>query len=944
MTRRRLLSSTLLVRGVVAGVLAVGLVMTSVSVSAVAAPATGPGQVLILGSTVTGGAGSIEAQEVTAQGLTPVVVDDATWSGLSTADFASYRALIIGDPTCSSSAPTAAVNNASTWGPAVTGSVLINGTDPVYHADQGGRAATQRFVDFAVSNTAKTGAYLSLSCNFQDTAAHTPVPLLDALRPGGFTVTGVGCYNDAHVVATQGALNGLSDTTLSNWSCSVHEAFDSYPPDYQVLAIARNIGSVYTASDGSVGTPYILASGVGLRSFPLSLSPPGDSAPEGGSHTVTAQLVDKTTSLGVANLPLVFRVSAGPDVGAVGTCSTGAGCLTGPDGQVSWTYQNTSGPGVDTIQTFLDANNNGQPDSGEYQTSAGMTWTTDSAPPDTYAAMGDSFQSGEGAYNYKPGTDVPSNKCHQSLDSYPYLITGQPAMPSKLVDVACSGAVILNLDKAQNPTQDPQYAGLSERDALVTIGIGGNDLKFPSVIADCVTTIFHGDFFDAPNACAGRLDQQVTNGIAVLRTPSLATGLSPLQTVYNTVRLRAPRARIVVVGYPHFFTPGSSYPLCAGMLPSDQLWINSKVDEFDNAIRAEALSMGAEYAGGAHELAGHELCDASVPYFNGINPGTGDNFPAYSESFHPNKLGQAQIANVLLGHIQSFTPTTSVLIAQGQTITTPITITLAQAIASFYSHWPGSDVEMTLTDPTGRVYTRAAPGPGVFHTNGATSELFKVDSPAPGVWTVSLYGAHVKPGGEPVDLTVNQLTAPNLLPVPSATAQPNAAGTTVSYDASASRDPDGTIASYEWIFGDGTVGTGKTISHTYSNLGHLDQPALIVTDNGGAQGFLDLPAVKVHYGFDGFRPPISATGTMTANAGRTLPFKWALTDPAGNVVTATSAVVSGVFDAAGATYDLKVVGSQYMLQVNTPRSWAGTLRMFTLKLDDQSVHTVAVQF
>lgn len=94
MARRRLLSSVLLARGVVAGVLAVGLVVTSVSVSAVAAPATGPGQVLILGSTVTGGAGSIEAQEVTARGLTPVVVDDATWSGLSTADFASYRALL----------------------------------------------------------------------------------------------------------------------------------------------------------------------------------------------------------------------------------------------------------------------------------------------------------------------------------------------------------------------------------------------------------------------------------------------------------------------------------------------------------------------------------------------------------------------------------------------------------------------------------------------------------------------------------------------------------------------------------------------------------------------------------------------------------------------------------------------------------------------------------
>lgn len=226
------------------------------------------GKVLILGSTVSGGTNSIEAQEVTADGLTPVVIDDSTWQSLTTAQFASYGALILGDPTCTGSRPAAAEANAATWGAAVTGNVLINGTDPVFHAAQGGELATRRFVDFAVANSSKTGLYVSLSCSYDSTVAHTPVAVLDALRPGGFTVTGVGCWNDAHIVATHPALVGLSDATLSNWRCSVHEAFDSYPPDFQVLAMARNIGSTFTASDGSVGTPYILASGSGLRSFP----------------------------------------------------------------------------------------------------------------------------------------------------------------------------------------------------------------------------------------------------------------------------------------------------------------------------------------------------------------------------------------------------------------------------------------------------------------------------------------------------------------------------------------------------------------------------------------------------------------------------------------------------------------------------------------------------
>ena len=49
--------------------------------SALAAPAPGPNSVLILDSTVTGGAGSLEAMAAVAAGHTVVVVSDATWSG-----------------------------------------------------------------------------------------------------------------------------------------------------------------------------------------------------------------------------------------------------------------------------------------------------------------------------------------------------------------------------------------------------------------------------------------------------------------------------------------------------------------------------------------------------------------------------------------------------------------------------------------------------------------------------------------------------------------------------------------------------------------------------------------------------------------------------------------------------------------------------------------------
>lgn len=70
------------------------------------------------------------------------------------------------------------------------------------------------------------------------------MPLLGGF--GTFTATGVGCFNSAHIVATHPALTGLTDSTLSNWSCSVHEAFDSWPLSFEVLAIAQGIGTVFT--------------------------------------------------------------------------------------------------------------------------------------------------------------------------------------------------------------------------------------------------------------------------------------------------------------------------------------------------------------------------------------------------------------------------------------------------------------------------------------------------------------------------------------------------------------------------------------------------------------------------------------------------------------------------------------------------------------------------
>ncbi|RUR03471.1 PKD domain-containing protein [Labedella endophytica] len=85
-------------------------------------------------------------------------------------------------------------------------------------------------------------------------------------------------------------------------------------------------------------------------------------------------------------------------------------------------------------------------------------------------------------------------------------------------------------------------------------------------------------------------------------------------------------------------------------------------------------------------------------------------------------------------------------------------------------------------------------------------------------------------GGTATETRDVTVIAPNAVPTASFTASGSAL--TASFDASASSDPDGTIASYDWAFGDGTSATGVTTDHTYGGAGTF-VVTLTVTDNRG---------------------------------------------------------------------------------------------------------------
>ncbi|WP_345602263.1 PKD domain-containing protein, partial [Streptomyces chumphonensis] len=56
------------------------------------------------------------------------------------------------------------------------------------------------------------------------------------------------------------------------------------------------------------------------------------------------------------------------------------------------------------------------------------------------------------------------------------------------------------------------------------------------------------------------------------------------------------------------------------------------------------------------------------------------------------------------------------------------------------------------------------------------------------------------------------------------------------FDARRSSDPDGDIAAYAWDFGDGTGGSGATVSHRYPAAQQNYTVRLTVTDTAGHTG------------------------------------------------------------------------------------------------------------
>lgn len=132
-----------------------------------------------------------------------------------------------------------------------------------------------------------------------------------------------------------------------------------------------------------------------------------------------------------------------------------------------------------------------------------------------------------------------------------------------------------------------------------------------------------------------------------------------------------------------------------------------------------------------------------------------------------------------------------------------------------------------------------------------------------------------------------RVVLPNQSPVAIFTVEPlePTVNQEVTFDASAAADPDGTIVSYSWDFGDQTTGQGKIVKHRYKAAGTY-KVTLTITDDKGATSSAFQNLVIEEQALPPTQPPL-------------VTFSFTPTDPKVNEPVE--------FDASGSTDDGEIV-------------------------------------
>lgn len=255
------------------------------------------------------------------------------------------------------------------------------------------------------------------------------------------------------------------------------------------------------------------------------------------------------------------------------------------------------------------------------------------AAGDGYVAMGSSFASGLGVAERLNGQTT----CGRSTESYAQQLARLRGL--KLTDNTCSGATTVSILQGRQASA-PQLDGLTADTRLVTITIGGNDVRFT---ADMGRTFCLNGPTPAPaeaggGACAGP------------STPfdleaAFTTLGANLRAIVAEVRKRSPQARLIFVDYVTLVPPKGVTCAAFPATPAQADDLRSRAERLAALTAQVAREGGAEVVQASAMSQGHEIC-AAQPWAYGVvakqNPA--DFGPAGG---HPNLLAHTQIAKAL---------------------------------------------------------------------------------------------------------------------------------------------------------------------------------------------------------------------------------------------------------------------------------------------------------
>ena len=223
-----------------------------------------------------------------------------------------------------------------------------------------------------------------------------------------------------------------------------------------------------------------------------------------------------------------------------------------------------------------------------------------------YIAFGDSFVSGIGA------SDVTWEPCGTSPAAWPYGVQAELGIPD-LIFAACSGATTEDIGGTGRLQMQSQMSQLPSPEALdsalITIAIGGNDLKLDDRLKNC----FQGGLSSSlPGSCEDL--EQLLDTAEEVTNDALAPSL---EYTFRVLRAAAPNATIAAVGYPHVVDASGAYCdlTVTGLLinRANRQKLNDLIDAVNAQIKAAAAKAGivsiVDEVVEAFE--GHEACSRS---------------------------------------------------------------------------------------------------------------------------------------------------------------------------------------------------------------------------------------------------------------------------------------------------------------------------------------------